>query len=183
MADQPWHALPREIAGILRPLLTDVAGEMIDAVREIPAYARPVDGPFGGRRPRSLAAVAIGREQRERAAARLPPESIADVIGDVLCALGPDPEGPGRRAAIERAVIEAGASAGLGTTVAWSEAPVSFSRARGALELAGGAPSLAVAREKAGELLLRSEPRLGQELARDRLGPLAELPTGSRTRL
>src|SRR5207248_1744640 len=47
MADQPWHALPREIAGILRPLLTDVAGEMIDAVREIPAYARPVDGPFG----------------------------------------------------------------------------------------------------------------------------------------
>src|SRR6185312_11301174 len=47
MADQPWHELPPEIAGVFRPVLADVAGEMIDAVRTIPAYARPIDGAFG----------------------------------------------------------------------------------------------------------------------------------------
>jgi len=47
MADQPWHELPPEIAGVFRPVLADVAGEMIDAVRTIPAYARPIDGEFG----------------------------------------------------------------------------------------------------------------------------------------
>jgi hypothetical protein len=322
MADQPWHALPPEIADVLRPLLPAVAGEVIDAVRAIPAYARPVDGPFGAglragvqealrhflaeieaggpmprsdvyvtlgrgemragrslesllsayrlgarvawrrfsaagvqaevepdilyllaeslfayidtlsaesaeghaleqsaaageaelkrRRlvrllvreppadtdvvevaaseaswplPRTLAALAIGGAQREAAASRLPRDAIAEVIGDVVCALVPDPDGPGRRSAIERAVLEAGSSAGLGTTVAWSEAPVSFSRARGALELATGSPGMTAARERAGELLLRSEPRLARELANDRLAPLAELPSGSRTRL
>src|SRR6201996_7879925 len=47
MADQPWHELPPEIAGVFRPVLADVAGEMIDAVRTIPAYARPTEGEFG----------------------------------------------------------------------------------------------------------------------------------------
>jgi hypothetical protein len=322
MADQPWHALPPAIADVLRPLLPEVAGEVIDVVQTIPAYARPVDGPFGaglragvqealrhflaeieaggtmprsdvyvalgrgemragrslesllnayrlgarvawrrfsaagvqaevepeilyllaeslfayidtlsaesaeghalersaaageaelGRRqlvrllvreppadpevvelaaseaswplPRTLAALAIGGDQREAAASRLPRDAIAEVIGDVVCALVPDPDGPGRRSAIERTVLEAGSSAGLGTTVAWSDAPVSFSRARGALELAAGRTGMTVARERAGELLLRSEPRLARELADDRLAPLAELPSGSRTRL
>ncbi len=47
MADQPWHELPPEIAAVLRPALADVADEMIDAVRTVPAYARPIDGAFG----------------------------------------------------------------------------------------------------------------------------------------
>ncbi len=322
MADQPWHALPREIADVLRPVLSDVADEVIDAVRTIPAYARPLDGPFGtglragvqealrhflaeiaaggtvprsdvyvtlgrgemragrslesllnayrlGARvawrrfaavgveagvrpetlyllaeslfayidalsaesaegyaleqsaaageadlrrrrlvrllvreprpdpivveaaaveadwplPRTLAAIAIGGEHRDVAASRLPPDAIAEAIGELICAIVPDPEGPGRRAAIERAVLDAGASAGLGTRVGWNEAPLSLSRARGALSLAGGSPALIVARERAGELLLHSDPRLAQELARDRLSPLRELPAGSSSRL
>ena len=40
-----------------------------------------------------------------------------------------------------------------------------------------------VAREKAGELLLRSDDRLAKELAADRLAPLDELPAGSKARL
>jgi hypothetical protein len=323
MADQPWHSLPREIGHVLRPSLADVADEVIDAVRTIPAYARPLDGPFGdglrtgveealrhflaeieasgpvprsdvyvslgrgemrsgrslesllsayrvgarvawrrfaavgeeagvepetlyllaeslfayidglsaesaeghaleqsaaageaerARRrlvrllvreppadptlieaaaadavwplPRTVAALAIAGEQRESAAARLPPETIAEAIGDLLCALVPDPDGPGRRAAIDRAVVDAGAVAGLGTTVAWNEAPVSFVRARAALALADPNTSgIVVARDRAGELLLRSEPRLARELASDRLRPLAELPAGARKRL
>src|SRR5438067_13562154 len=47
MADQPWYELPTSVAGALRPVLADVADEMIDAVRTIPAYARPLDGEFG----------------------------------------------------------------------------------------------------------------------------------------
>ena len=47
MADQPWHELPREIVDVLRPSLADVADEMMEAVRTVPAYARPLEGPFG----------------------------------------------------------------------------------------------------------------------------------------
>src|SRR3984957_12103928 len=47
MSDQPWHELPAEIAHVLRPALNDVATEMMDAVRTVPAYSRPLEGPFG----------------------------------------------------------------------------------------------------------------------------------------
>ena len=47
MDDQPWYQLPREIAVVLRPMLAEVADEMIEAVRTIPAYGRPLTGKFG----------------------------------------------------------------------------------------------------------------------------------------
>src|ERR1700752_3351326 len=47
MSDQPWHQLPPQVAGILRPALERVADEMIVAVGALPAYARPIEGPFG----------------------------------------------------------------------------------------------------------------------------------------
>jgi hypothetical protein len=133
--------------------------------------------------PRSLAALAISGERREAAASRLPPESISDAIGDLTCALVSDPDGPGQRGLLERAVVGVGASAGLGTTVDWTQAGISFARARAALELADGEPALIGAREQAGELLLRSDPLLALELAADRLSPLQELSPGSRGRL
>jgi hypothetical protein len=322
MDAQPWHELPPKIAGVLRPVLADVADEMIESVRTVPAYARPLEGPFGAgiragvqealrhflaeieaggpvarsdvyltlgrgemragrsldsllsayrvgarvawrrfaaagveaglepdtlyllaeslfayidvlsaesaeghaleqsaaageaelrrRRlvrmlvreppadtsaveaaaseagwplPRTLAAVAIGGDGREAAALRLPRDSIAETVGELACAIVPDPDGPGRRVAIERAILDVGASAGLGTSVDWPEAAVSFARARAALELAGSTPAVIAAREHASELLLRSDPRLAEELAQDQLRPLAEVSAGSRTRL
>ncbi|MGB0098085.1 MAG: helix-turn-helix domain-containing protein, partial [Solirubrobacteraceae bacterium] len=48
---------------------------------------------------------------------------------------------------------------------------------------AEGAAGVLVARDLAGELLLRSDPRLAGELAADKLAPLADLPAGSRSRL
>ncbi|MGI8715537.1 MAG: PucR family transcriptional regulator [Solirubrobacteraceae bacterium] len=322
MADQPWHELPAVIAQVLRPQLSGVADEMMDAVATVPAYARPLEGPFGdgvragvqgalrhfldeidaggpvqrsdvyrtlgrgemragrslesllsayriGARvawrrfaaagvaaglepdtlyllaeslfayidvlsaesaeghaleqsaaaseaqlrrrrlvrmlvreqpadpdavqaaaadaewalPRTLAAVAISGEHREDAASRLPPGTISEAIGDLTCALVSDPEGPGQRAALERAVIGAGARGGLGTTVDWTQARVSFARARAALELAESDATLVGARENAGALLLRCDPTLAMELAADRLSPLAELSPGSRRRL
>jgi PucR-like helix-turn-helix protein len=43
-----WHELPADAAAVLRPELPRVAREIIEAIPvEIPAYARPMDGPFG----------------------------------------------------------------------------------------------------------------------------------------
>src|SRR2546426_8521115 len=55
MADQPWHELPPDVARVLRPVLAEAADEMIQAVRTVPAYARPIEGPFG-------AAIRVGVE-------------------------------------------------------------------------------------------------------------------------
>jgi hypothetical protein len=322
VADQPWHELPADVVAVLRPALDDVASEMIEAVATVPAYARPLEGPFGegiragvqealrhflaeieaggqvermdvyralgqgemragrslesllsayrvGARvawrrfaalgvaaglapdtlyllaesifayidvlsaesaeghaleqsaaageaqlrrrrlvrmlvrespadptaveaaaadagwplPRSLAVLAIRGDQRDTAASHLPAGTIREAIGELICALVPDPDGPGQRAGIERAVTGEGAQGGLGTTVDWTEARVSFVRAQAALELAGEGATLVVARETAGELLLRSDPGLAAELAADRLEPLAGLSPGSRRRL
>ncbi|HET9103570.1 MAG TPA: helix-turn-helix domain-containing protein, partial [Solirubrobacteraceae bacterium] len=137
--------------------------------------------------PRSVAVLAIAGEHRAAAASRLPPGTLHESIGELTCAVIEDPDGPGRPDTVDRAVTAAGALAGVGTTVDWTEAPLSFARARAALALADrpGRPSGAVvrARERAGELLLRSDPRLAAELAADRLAPLDVLTPGSRKRL
>jgi PucR C-terminal helix-turn-helix domain len=322
MADQPWHELPPAIVEVLRPALPDVANEMIEAVATVPAYSRPLDGPFGeavregvqealrhflaeveaggkvarpdvysalgrgemragrslesllsayriGARvawrrfaatgvaagldpdtlyllaesifayidvlsaesaeghaleqsaaaseselrrrrlvrmlvreppsdpdavraaatdagwplPRTLAVLAISGRQRSAVASRLPNGAISEAVGDLTCAVIGDPDGPGRRASIERAIAGTRARAGLGTTVDWAQAAVSFGRARAALELAGSPPAFVVSRERAGELLLRSDRLLAGELAADKLAPLQALSPGSRSRL
>jgi hypothetical protein len=155
-------------------------------VRDAPADSGSVEvvaREAGWQLPRTLAAVAIGGDRREAAAARLPPDAIADSIGELTCAIVPDPDGPGRRGAIERAIVAVGARGGLGTTVDWSQARVSFARARAALALAGDSVALIAARENAGTLLLASDPPLAAELAADRLEPLTGLSPGSRKRL
>jgi hypothetical protein len=141
--------------------------------------------------PRTLAALAIapqsngdGDEVRRPPALRLPVGALIETVGGVLCAIVPDPEAPGRRKQLERAVRQAHVRGGLGTTVAWSDAALSFMRARAALALGpvSGEP-LVSAREHAGELLLRAEPVLAAEFAMAELAPLAELSPGSRERL
>lgn len=44
----PPPVLPRKLADILRPELASLAAEIVDEIRAtIPAYARPLDGPYG----------------------------------------------------------------------------------------------------------------------------------------
>ncbi len=144
--------------------------------------------------PRTLAAVAIAvSPQAEHAepkppgrapAVRLPVGSISESMGEVLCALVPDPDAPGRRRQLERAMRQAHVRAGLGTTVAWGDAALSFTRARAALGLAAAcAEPLISARDHAGELLLAADPVLAAEFAAVLLAPLDELSPGSRERL
>jgi hypothetical protein len=48
VADQPWKAVPPEVAAVLRPELPALADEIIAAIgAEVPGYARPLEGPFG----------------------------------------------------------------------------------------------------------------------------------------
>jgi hypothetical protein len=155
-------------------------------IREPPPDPSSVDAAAGDAAwplPRTLAAVAIGGDEREAVIPRLPSDTIAETIGELVCAIVPDPDGPGRRSEVHRAVLETGAIAGLGTTVDPAEAALSFARARAALGHAGEEPGVVVAREIAGELLLRSDSRLAGELAADRLEPLSGLAAGARTRL
>ena len=322
MADQPWHELSPEVVKVLRPVLPDVADEIIEAVvHAVPAYARPLEGPFGegiragvqeamrhflaeieargpmprsevyldlgrgemragrsldsllsayriGARvawrrfaaagasavlepdtlyllaeslfayidglsaesaeghaleqsaaageaelrrrrlvrmllrepaedptlvkaavadarwslPRELAVLAVAGEHRDRVPPRMPVDTIAEALGELVCVVVPDPDAPRRRAVIEQAVHDARASAGLGTTVPWTETALSFARAQAALGLANGEPGLVIAGERAGELLLRRDLQLAGEFAADRLAPLEQLAAGSRKR-
>ena len=135
--------------------------------------------------PRALAAVAIAAPVGRAAAPalRLPIGCLADQIGDLTCAIVPDPEAPGRRAELEHAVSAAAARAALGTTVGWPEAALSFARARAALALGTAAEPLIAARDLSGELLLASDLPLASEFAADRLAPLAGLSPGARARM
>lgn len=45
---RPWEALPAELAELFRPRLEPLAAEIVEAIRaSIPAYSRPMEGPFG----------------------------------------------------------------------------------------------------------------------------------------
>jgi hypothetical protein len=132
--------------------------------------------------PRTLAVIAVPAGRRRGPVLHLAPDALIETIGELTCVVLPDPDGPGRRGEVERAVREAGVLAGMGTTVPWRDAALSFARARAALSLATD-PGLVVARERAGELLLLSDRRLAWELALDRLAPLHAAKPGPRRRL
>jgi len=131
--------------------------------------------------PRTLAIVALART--DIAGMHLPHGCIAEQVGELTCVIVPDPEAPGRRAELERAIRVAGAHGSLGTTVGWPEASRSFARARAALALGSVEDPLISARERAGELLLAGDPALAAEFAADRLAPLAGLSAGARARM
>jgi hypothetical protein len=141
--------------------------------------------------PRTLAVLAIelpaGADRAERKRTRstptpaLPLGAISEQIGELVCAIVPDPDAPGRHAELVRAFTTVGARGGLGPAVGWPEAALSFARARAVLELQGR--GLLSARERAGELLLASDRVLAAEFAAERLAPLDVLPAGSRERL
>ncbi|HZV74727.1 MAG TPA: helix-turn-helix domain-containing protein [Conexibacter sp.] len=163
---------------LARLLLRDPPADPLD-VEEVARAAQ-------WRLPATLAAFAFPETDGERTVPRLPADAIADTVGDVVCALLPDPERAGLRAQLQHAVGTRHVAA-LGPPVAWGDAALSLARARAVLELAaeGAAPAYGVleAVEHTTALLLRSDRRLTQELVRARLAPLAVLAAGPRARL
>jgi hypothetical protein len=138
----------------------------------------------GWRLPASLAAL-IWRQSEEGIAGRLGAESVAAPLEDFCCSFVPDPAAPGRRAEVERALR--GHEAVIGPTVPWQRAAVSARRAIAVHRLlhegAIAANGLVVANEHLTTLILNSNRALLDDLAQQRLAPLADETEGSRERL
>jgi hypothetical protein len=131
--------------------------------------------------PRLLAVLALSG--RPSAPLRLGADVISEALGEITCAIVPDPDGPSRRAALELEIGRAGVRGGLGTNVGFTDAALSFARARAALELAERDGELVLARERFGELLLAADRGLAREFAADALAPLRALTPASRARM
>lgn len=95
--------------------------------------------------PRLLAAVVAGEAaepertdeldgRAARLARRIGPGAVGAAVGGIAIVMLPDPEGPGRRKALEAALN--GDLAALGPSVAWPEAATSLRRAAAAFRLA-----------------------------------------------
>lgn len=47
-SDPPWLSLPTEISEVLRPVVADIAEQIIEGIpRDVPVYAMPMEGRFG----------------------------------------------------------------------------------------------------------------------------------------
>ncbi|MEA2220057.1 MAG: hypothetical protein QOJ35_2683 [Solirubrobacteraceae bacterium] len=147
--------------------------------------------------PARVAALLVeGAGAAERLASRLGQGAVAaelesadgtqeDAPARHVLAFVPDPDGPGRRALIAKAV--GSRHAALGPSVALAASARSADRARRALELhdagAIGDGGLVVAEEQTAALLLHADAQLAGELAASRLAPLQELRPAVRERL
>jgi hypothetical protein len=146
-----------------------------------------------------------------RLARRIGPGAVGAAVGGLAVVMMPDPEGPGRRRALEAALGDE--LAAVGPSVIWPEAGASLRRAEAAFRLATqgrieglrgtadgsgessprgqSAPStpvqsrsrLVVADEYLPALLMAAAPAIAADLARTRLAPLDELGEGPRERL
>lgn len=136
--------------------------------------------------PKSLAVLVIdagdGSGAQGQAELRLPLGTIVESIGELLCAIVPDPTAPGRRDEIERAMQRSRRRGALGTAVTPESAAVSFARAQATLALAIEQP-LVCAEDLSGELLLARDVALAQEFAALRLSAFDRVGEGSRKRL
>ncbi len=161
---------------LVRMLVRDPAPE--------PAAVEAAAADAGWALPRTLAVLAIAGEQRSAVASRLPAGAISEAIGEFTCALITDPDGPGRRALIERAVqpIRGARRAGHHRRLDARRGSVSRALARRS-SWPTTTPGLIAAAEHAGDLLLRSDQLLAGELAQQWLSPLDGLSPGSRARL
>jgi PucR C-terminal helix-turn-helix domain len=133
--------------------------------------------------PASLAALVWAPADHDRLLSRLPQHTIVAGVDGLACALVPDPDGPGRRAELGRAVRDL---AVLGPTVKPLQAGRSLRRAadihslatRGLLARHG----LVVAEEHLAEAVLYGSPELLADLAERTLVPLDRLSEKARAR-
>jgi hypothetical protein len=135
--------------------------------------------------PRELAVLVLAAETSLDVTRRLDVNALTGSDADGAWLILPDPEGPGRSQALERAL--AGEPAVLGPTVAPAQAPRSLQWARTALALVqdGALPARCPLRvtDHLAELILLRDREMAGELMRTRLAALDELPAGERARL
>jgi hypothetical protein len=157
----------------LASLLVDADGHDPEAIERAAELARWTV-------PQSLGVLALPGDSTGAIPRRLDLDVLSGSDQDGVFLVIADPDGPGRAAALERAV--AGTSAALGPTVGARDAYRSLRWARQALRLEQGG-GLVRAREHLAELILRADEELAAALVADRLKPLLELPEPERERL
>ena len=106
---------------------------------------------------------------------------LSGADGDGPWLVLPDPDAPGRRAAVDRAL--AGEPAAVGPAVELAEAHRSLRWARLALEVVAERDGPVRAVDHLAELILLQDRELAGLLARTRLAALDDLPAGERDRL
>src|SRR5206468_12165343 len=110
---------PRRRGALARLLARDAGSE-----DEVADLGRAI----GWRRPAAVAAIVASTTAADRLGARLGDGALAVAEESVTLAFVPDPDGPGRRAQIERALD--GVPAALGPSVAVGRTHHSLARAR-----------------------------------------------------
>ena len=155
-------------------------------VREPPAAPEAVSAAAeaaGWSLPERLAVVVWPAGRGGRPVRRLPLGTVAAPLDAHVCAVVPDPTGPGR--ADEARAALAGGPAGMGPAVPPADAARSHQRAVAALALAEarGDDGVVVAAEHRAALLGRVDPSLAHEIREERLGPLEGETPVSRDRL
>ncbi|HTU97213.1 MAG TPA: helix-turn-helix domain-containing protein [Solirubrobacteraceae bacterium] len=132
--------------------------------------------------PRAVAVVAVAGDDPAALARRLDLDVLIGSDGDGPWLVLPDPDAPGRRVAVGRALTAQPAA--LGPTVAALDARDSLRWARLTLAVVGQrAEGPLRAADHLPELILLADRRLAGLLTRDRLAPLTELAPGERDRL
>jgi hypothetical protein len=131
--------------------------------------------------PRRVVVVAVTGDDPGALARRLDLDVLVGSDADGPWLILPDPEAPGRRAAIDRALAEQPAV--LGPTVETARAAHSLRWARLALGVVGESGGLIRAADHLPDLILHQDAELAALLAHTRLAPLAELGAGERDRL
>lgn len=185
------------VEGYLR-MQSDVAGEQERRRRRLAAMLVDVATPHDAdavaraaelaewRLPRTAAILALAGDDPGAVARRLDADVLPGADADGAWLLIPDPDAPGRAAAIERAV--ASEPAALGPAVPLAAAAESLRWARATLALAREAmlasdQPLIRTTDHLADVILLQDRGLAEQLVTRRLGPLATLPRGERERL
>jgi hypothetical protein len=162
----------------LATLLLDPAGADPEALQRAGELSRwPV--------PRTLAVLALAADSPITVTRRLGVDALAGADAGGSWLVLADPDGPGRRAAVDRALENEPAA--LGPAVAPADAHRSLRWARLTLQLAqaGALPNRGLMRveDHLATVLLLQDPEMARALAEDRLRALGELPRVERQRL
>jgi hypothetical protein len=137
--------------------------------------------------PRTLAVLALEADSPLAVSRRLDADALAGADADGAWLIVPDPDGPGRRPAVQQALADEPAALGPTTTTAPAGAARSLRWARLALALrrdgALAVSTLLRADEHLPELILHQDSELARALADRALAPLQALAAAERERL
>jgi hypothetical protein len=164
-----------------RELAELLVGEPVAAEADVRAAAKAADWAV----PRRVAALCCPEQDLSGIARRLPPEALATALDGLGCLLIPDPDGPGRREVIGRAVARRRAA--LGPAGPPPELATSWSLARLAARAAdaGDLPGtgLLLVEDHLGDLLVLASVPLVERIASNRLAPLEPLTERAAARM